>query len=656
MINADPRETSDSVWGSELGIPNTVFEPRCLTGADLGKGSCALGGDVDEAALSIPTSVLSPSVRDFLTRLKESRLVPHPRLTDFLDCHKSLLEADIGDLTKALIDQGLLTEYQVSRLSSGQMSGLVLGHYRIVEKIGSGGMGVVYKAEHIHMKRAVAIKVLIADAVQNSVFLQRFYSEMQATAVLSHPNIVLAFDAGDMAVPNSPEEIMHYLVMEYVPGQNLERHVLDQGPLPISQACEYVRQAASGLQHAYEHGVVHRDVKPSNLLLAPQNQIKILDFGLARLCRRRHTEAHMMLGSVEYVAPEQARDARSVDIRADIYSLGGTLYWLLSGERPFSTDRPVLEALVARQKEMPTPLHRIRPEIPLELESVVCQMMALDPDDRYQTPLAVITALSPFVDGSGDCTWEENRVDGIDRTAPKKNSVRKEIASLIRQLDQAQRLRDADHCQAQEVLIFAMAKMAELRGLETGGHLLRMQGYVRALAEEAMRLPAFQGHLDSTTVRMLERCVLLHDIGKVAIPDHILLKPGRLDPEERSVMESHTTIGADILTAVSRQHGTSLAFLEMAIDICRDHHERFDGTGYPYGLVGEAIPLCARIVAIADVYDALRSKLVYKPGLAHEPAKRLILERNPGQFDPSLLIAFRNCEASFQQIFAQTKD
>jgi response regulator RpfG family c-di-GMP phosphodiesterase len=747
-----------------------------------------------------PPTAASLPVPEFLTRLVESRLVSTTQLEAFLDRHESFPDNATPGLAQTLIDQGLLTTYQVGRLLTGHTFGLVLGNYRIVERIGAGGMGAVYKAEHIHMKRAVAIKVLISEEDSSSVFLQRFYSEMQATAVLSHPNIVLAFDAGEMAVPNSPHEVLRYLVMEFVPGKDLEQHVLANGPLPVSQACEAIRQAASGLQHAHEHGLVHRDIKPSNLLLTPQNQVKILDFGLARLCRRRHTEVHTMLGSVDYMAPEQARDARSVDIRADIYGLGGTLYWMLTGRKPFPGDRPVIEELLARQRESPAPLHKIRPDIPLELEAIVYQMMALDPNDRYATPLAIMTALGAFVDPASGVVkklshslplngsaskapapvesmplaqpaatnahrvllvshqanfrascrnlLEANCLEQVDasRTQGVDELLRKDAADLLlidsrlpensglelcsrlraepptphlriilltpenslewlvmaqrigaddcipqtvhplefvsriravlrikdaearadrvashllsvdQQLEQVLRLRDADLYQTQDVLIFAMAKMAELRGLETGAHLLRMQGYVRCLAEEAMRLPAYASRIDDAFVRMLERCVLLHDIGKVAIPDHILLKPGKLDPEERSVMESHTTVGADILAAVARQHGAPLAFLQMATEIARYHHERFDGTGYPTGLVGEAIPLAARIVTIADVYDALRSKLVYKPGLLHGASKRLILESNSGQFDPALLVAFRHCDANLEQIFAQTKD
>jgi response regulator RpfG family c-di-GMP phosphodiesterase len=201
-----------------------------------------------------------------------------------------------------------------------------------------------------------------------------------------------------------------------------------------------------------------------------------------------------------------------------------------------------------------------------------------------------------------------------------------------------------------------MAKMAELRGQESGSHLLRMQKYARALAEEARALPAFTTVLDDVFIRMLERCALLHDVGKVAIPDHILLKPAKLDAEERSIMEAHTILGANMLEAVARQHGANLAFLQMAIDIVRHHHERYDGTGYPDGLAGETIPLAARIVTIADVYDAMRSKLVYKPGLSHAAVTRLMQNPSQGQFDPALLVAFRQAEGTFKQIFEQTAD
>ena len=202
--------------------------------------------------------------------------------------------------------------------------------------------------------------------------------------------------------------------MEFVEGVDLERYVMDNGPMPIDVACDYIRQAANGLRHAHEHGILHRDIKPSNLLVMnmppglapvpgatyPYGQVKVLDFGLARMYSRRYTEAHVVLGTIDYMAPEQARDARSVDVRADIYSLGGTLYWLLTGKRPFPTDRPVVQELLARQHETPASARSLRPDLPLELESVVCQMMALDPNDRYPTPLAVIAALNQFLEPS----------------------------------------------------------------------------------------------------------------------------------------------------------------------------------------------------------------------------------------------------------------
>jgi serine/threonine protein kinase len=352
-----------------------------------------------------------PPLEQFLHYLAQSRLVDSQELNRILQEQPGLGPEDTLVVAEVLVSRNLLSHYQLKRVLSGQTFGLTLGNYRVLDWLGAGGMGVVYKAEHIHMKRPVALKVLLTEVDGNDVFLQRFSSEMQALAVLRHPNIVLAFDAGEVEVPDERNKMLRYLVMEYVPGQDLEQYVLDKGPLPIPAACDYIRQAASGLRHAHEHGLIHRDIKPSNLLVtglaggpgpgagagAPHGQIKILDFGLARLCRRRCTEAHSTLGTVDYMAPEQARDARSVDIRADIYGLGGTLYWLLTGQRPFPSGRPVVEELLARQYETPVPARNLRPDVPLELEAIMCQMMALDPNDRYPTPLALMAALDDFL-------------------------------------------------------------------------------------------------------------------------------------------------------------------------------------------------------------------------------------------------------------------
>jgi serine/threonine protein kinase len=346
-----------------------------------------------------------PSLAQYLDALRESHLLTPQQLADLLNDFPGLGDDDAQIVHNALVARGLLTDYQARRVRDRQTFGLVLGNYRITDWIGSGGMGVVFKAEHVHMKRPVAVKVLLTEDEGHNAFLERFNGEMQALAGLNHPNIVLAFDAGEVDVPQRPGQVLRYLVMEYVPGQNLEQYVEGRGPLAIPAALDFIRQAASGLRHAHEHGLVHRDIKPGNLLVTtasapglPYGQVKILDFGLARVCRRRCTEAHVTLGTVDYMAPEQARDARSVDIRADVYALGGTLFWLLTGHRPFPGNRPVVEELLARQFESPPSVRSLRADLPLELDAIVTQMMARDPADRYPTPLSLLAALDDFLE------------------------------------------------------------------------------------------------------------------------------------------------------------------------------------------------------------------------------------------------------------------
>jgi response regulator RpfG family c-di-GMP phosphodiesterase len=224
------------------------------------------------------------------------------------------------------------------------------------------------------------------------------------------------------------------------------------------------------------------------------------------------------------------------------------------------------------------------------------------------------------------------------------------------ELEQSLSTRDINLVQIRNGLVLALAKLVEYRDSESGQHLVRMQRYCERLAEEAVKSPPFDQQIDANFIEMMVGCVPLHDIGKAIVPDHILLKPGKLDATERIIVQRHTVIGRETLAALTIQHGLPPAFLQMAIDIACHHHERYDGQGYPDQLAGTAIPLAARIVAVADVYDALRSRRVYKPSLSHATAVQIITKVSEGQFDPNLLTVFARCAHEFESIFTEFPD
>ncbi len=274
-----------------------------------------------------------------------------------------------------------------------------IGQYQILAKLGQGGMGAVYKALHTQLEKVVALKALPAERMQDAAAVERFRREMKAVGKLSHPNIVTATDAGEA-------DGMHYLVMELVEGLDLAKLVRRHGSLPLADACELVRQAAQGLQHAHEQGLVHRDIKPSNLMLTPAGEIKILDFGLARLHEPGAEESDLtstgqLMGTAEFMAPEQGGDSHDVDIRADIYSLGATLYMLLSGQPPFAGEkhRTVMQKLTALATQPVPPLVNFRPDAPAELIEVLNRMLAKSPKNRYAAPAEVADALRPLAEG-----------------------------------------------------------------------------------------------------------------------------------------------------------------------------------------------------------------------------------------------------------------
>lgn len=227
------------------------------------------------------------------------------------------------------------------------------------------------------------------------------------------------------------------------------------------------------------------------------------------------------------------------------------------------------------------------------------------------------------------------------------------LQTVNAELEDAVAAREGQLVHARGGLVLAMAKLIEHRSKETGAHLMRLQRYSRVLAEAAADLPGFAPLIDPVFVSNLEDAAPLHDIGKAALADGILNKPGPLTAAERAEMQTHTTIGATTLRAVADEHPFAIGFLQTAIDIARSHHERWDGTGYPDRLSGESIPLAARILAICDVYDALRAKRVYKPGMTHEEAVGVMTGASPGHFDPGLMTAFAACADRFDRVFAE---
>jgi serine/threonine protein kinase len=281
-----------------------------------------------------------------------------------------------------------------------------LGEYELLEKLGQGGMGAVYKARHRRLDKIVAVKVLPPERMADPLALARFDREMKAVGRLDHPNIVRAMDAREI-------DGMHFLAMEYVAGMDLGDVVQHGGTLRIADACEVVRQIAAGLQCAHENGLVHRDIKPSNAILTTAGQVKLLDLGLARLSggtanveaeasRGEMTSSGTAMGTADYMAPEQASDSHTADIRADIYSLGCTLYKLLSGRPPFSGPKykTPLQKIMGHMRDAPPPIDSVRPDVSAELAAVLDRLMAKDRDARYATPQEVIDALTPFVTGA----------------------------------------------------------------------------------------------------------------------------------------------------------------------------------------------------------------------------------------------------------------
>jgi serine/threonine-protein kinase len=369
---------------------------------------------------------------DSLVDALRGRPILRPEQFDELLRNHVPVHADTQELAKTLIRLRWITVYQAKKLIAGKADELVIGPYVVLEKLGEGGMGKVFKAVQLSLNRVVALKVVRGALLRNEIAMKRFRREVKAAADLRHPNIVTVFDADQIGDK-------HFLAMEYIAGMDLSRLVKDRGPLPVAMACACVRQAALGLQHAHDRKMVHRDIKPSNLLIASdvkgqytaRNVVKILDMGLARInvdepntehLSTELTRAGTVIGTPDFMSPEQAKNSSGVDYRSDLYSLGCTFYYLLTGDVPFPNGNP-LEKLLQHQMDAPRPIQLVRMEIPPEVATIVHCLLAKRPNDRFQSGAALAHALDPWCEGIGNSALNPAAVLNAEAVDPSSATI-----------------------------------------------------------------------------------------------------------------------------------------------------------------------------------------------------------------------------------------
>ena len=363
---------------------------------------------------------MAADLNTVIKQLTESSIIAQGKLENFVP--PKAQPKSVDELVSQLVKESHLTQFQATQIKAGKAKALILGNYTILDKIGAGGMGQVFKAEHRRLERVVAIKMLPPAVTKDAMAVARFQREVKAAAKLRHPNIVATDDADQVGT-------VHFLVMEYIDGKDLSATVKKDGPLPVNKAASYILQAARGLEYAHSEGIVHRDIKPANLLLDKKGVVKILDMGLARIesdgpAQNDLTGTGTIMGTVDYMAPEQALNTKHADQRADIYSLGMSMYYLLAGKSAYRGDS-AMETLIAHREHPIPSLQETQTTVSKQLDGVFRKMVAKRVEDRYQTMSEVVGALERLGYGGSGTMNRGDIASTLDLSSADKKKLLK---------------------------------------------------------------------------------------------------------------------------------------------------------------------------------------------------------------------------------------
>ena len=483
-------------------------------------------------------------------------------------------QADAQPLSQALVAQGMLTPFQMETILNRKPEKLKIGNYDVLDKLGTGGTGTVFKARHRRMKRVVALKVLARNLGKDKTFVQRFQREVETLAQLSHPNIVMAYDADEAKVG-------HFLVMEFVSGKDLASIVQDQGPLGLAEALDVILQTAHGLAYVHERGMIHRDMKPANLLRDAAGTVKITDLGLARLsssgvgplASNALTQAGGVLGTVDYMPPEQALDSTNLDHRSDIYSLGATLYYLLIGQ-PVYPGQTMMDTLL-KHRDAPIPsLATARPDVPAALDDLFRRMLAKSVAERTQTMAEVVKALEEIRANLGTSAppspvspaTPSPAPSHPDATAPAPRAVSEHTMDLpsfaaVRNADLTVLLVEPSRTQARIVWNYLQSQNIQHFTMVSSG-----RAALNAIQKDCPHAIISAMYLaDMTGVELVQQ---IHALGLAPVPGFVLISSAAENPDAEPLSQAGQTVILEkpftpekLMDALSRVTGQTLEVL-----------------------------------------------------------------------------------------------